>query len=480
MARRYITLAGPFRGEMGQMYVRCPACGEVLPLAEAREQAMVCPWCDFHFPWEATAHLELLADAGSFRPLAGSPAGPLLLGQATLHGRPVTVAVADGTVRWNASEVRALIALLEEARLERRPLLWVMAATQGTEAESYWPGVHLALKRLQAAGRPWLALLSGPGYGLPAATALQADLLLAEPGAVLRPARPEVLRRAGRLPPEVLRPPRKVLSAGWADAVLPRREQRAVLAHLLDLLGAAGPPPPRPEPAVPWPWPLGRPAGDEGDFFELHGDRCSGDDAALRGGLARLGEDLRLLLLATAQGRGRPAACPPDGIGAGGWRKATRLLLLAGRFGLPVVTLIGRSTLHLGRKQREAELSASLGEAMDTFLTLPVPTVAVALEGDDGPAGLALTAADALLALPEAAASLREKGLEADEEVATPEDLPEALKRHLHELLQTYAIHGPLGRSKLLQRRHVRWARLAAEAEKPLLRCSPMETGDET
>ncbi|MGC9025474.1 MAG: hypothetical protein ACP5NB_11740, partial [Chloroflexia bacterium] len=239
--RRYITLVGPFRGEMGQMYVRCPACGEVLLLAEVRRQAMVCPWCDFHFPWEAAAHLELLVDTGSFRPLAESPAGPLLLGRATIHGRPVALAVSDGTVRWSAAEVRALAVLLEEARLERRPLVWVLAAAQDAEAVSLWPGIHLGLKRLQGAGRPWLALLSGPGYGLPAATALQADLVLAEPGATLRPARPEVLRRAGRLPPEVLRLPRKVLRAGWADAVLPRREQRAVLAHLLDLLGVEGP-----------------------------------------------------------------------------------------------------------------------------------------------------------------------------------------------------------------------------------------------
>lgn len=472
MARRYITLAGPFQEETGQMFVRCPACGEVLPLAEARRQAMVCPWCDFHFPWEAAAHLENLSDGGSFRPLPESPAGPLLLGRATLGGRPVALAVADGTVRWDAAEVRALIALLEVARLERRPLLWVMAAAQGTEVPSLWPGVHLGLKRLQGSGRPWLVLLSGPCYGLPAATALQADLVLAEPGAVLRPDLPEVLRQAGRLPLEAFRPPRKLLQAGWADAVLPRREQRAVLAYLLDLLGVEGPVLPTfALPSCPRGDLVGKP------FFELHGDRCSGDDAALVGGLGRLrGADIRLLLLATAPGKGRPASGRSEAIGVGGWRKATRLLLLAGRFGLPVVALIGRPTLHLGRGQREAELSAALGKVLDTLLVHPAPTVAVFLEADGDPAGLALAATDALLALPEATTSLRERGLKVDEEVAAPENLPEALARHLGELLQTYAVHGPLGRNKLLQRRYVRWTRLTAGTERP----SPWERGDET
>ncbi len=478
MARRYITLAGPFPEGTGQMYMRCPACGEVLSLAEARRQAMVCPWCDFHFPWEAAAHLELLSDEGSFRPLPESPVGSLLLGRATLRGRPVALAVADGTVRWDATEVRALMPLLEEARLERRPLLWVVAAAQGTEALSLWPGVHLGLKRLQAAGHPCLALLTGPCYGLPAATALRADLVLAEPGATLRPDLPEVLREAGRLPPEVLRPPRRLLQAGWADAVLPRREQRAALAHLLDLLGVEGSAPP----ASGLLTPLLCSRGDLicAPFFELHGDRRSGDDAALMGGLGRLGEDgIRLLFLATVPGKGRPAIGHPGAIGAGGWRKATRLLLLAGRFALPVVTLIARPTLRPERGQREAELSAALGETMDTLLQHPAPTAAVFLEAGDGPAGLALAATDILLTLPEATASLRERGLDVDEEVAAPEALSEVLARRLRELLQTYTVHGPLGRNKLLQRRYVRWARLATGTERPSPRCGPMETGDE-
>ncbi len=462
MARRYITLAGPFQEERGQTYVRCPTCGEVSSLAEMRRQAMVCPWCGFHFLWESAAHLEMLSDEGTFRPLPESPAGPLLLGRAALCGRPVALAVADGTVRWEAAEVRALVALLEVARLERRPLLWVLAAPHGTEAPFLWPGVHLGLKRLQGSGRPRLALLSGPCYGPPAATALQADLVLAEPGAVLRPDLPEVLRQAGRLPPEALRPPRRLLQAGWADAVLPRREQRAILAHLLDLLGVEGPPPPAfPLPPCPWGGRIAEPC------FELHGDRYSGDDAALVGGLGRLrGTDTRLLFLAMAPGKGPPATARFRAIGAGGWRKATRLLLLAGRFGLPVVTLIGRLTLHLGRGRREAELSATLGEAADTFLMHPAPTVSVFLEADGGPAALPLAAADVLLALPKAAASLREKGLEVDQAPAAQDELVEALTRHLSDLLRTYAVHGPVGRNRLLQRRYVRWARLAAGTER--------------
>ena len=78
-----------------------------------------------------------------------------------------------------------------------------------------------------------------------------------------------------------------------------------------------------------------------GDFDELHGDRMFGDDAAVVGGLARLG-DRPVLVIGHQKGRDvqekvrRNFGMPkPEG-----YRKAQRLMRLAGRFGLPVITFI--------------------------------------------------------------------------------------------------------------------------------------------
>jgi acetyl-CoA carboxylase beta subunit len=464
-------------------------------MTELAAQAMVCGWCDFHLPLEAGPHLDLLVDKDSFRPLDSS-VGPARLGWATLAGRPLAVAVSDPASRWDAAEIGALAALAEEAAREHRPLLWVVTALQGVAAPLHWPGLQIALDRMgevsTESGRstpaPWIALLSGPVYGPAAALASQADLVLAEPGTVLAPVLPQVLRQAGRLPLESTRPPRQLLRAGWADAVFPRSTQRAALADLLGLLGVAGegatvPPASATLERLPEPF-----RGLFTAFHELSGDRQAADDPALMGGLARLKPDgLPLLVLATAYGEGRKArrravevrgvdqggswAGRPThwrqpglqrragAIGAAGWRKATRLLRLAGRFGLPVVLLVDRPTLRTGRRDGPGEATVALGETVRALTNLPVPIVAVHMGVDTGLATLILSLADSLLAKEDLAPQLHNAGIPVSGTWGES-DLAAQLARVLGELKQSYLLHGPLGRRALAQHRYVRWARI--------------------
>lgn len=456
----------------GQVLVRCPACGESSPFGDLKGAVMVCPWCDFHFPLGAGPRVDLLVDPGSFRPLDPTRSGPALFGQATLHGRPLALAVGDPAAPWAETETGALITLTENARLDRVPLLWVVSFLQGTGDDVRWPGVQAALSQLGEEGL-WVALLTGPCYGAQAALALQAGLVLAEPGAVVSPLLPAALREAGRLPAESTRPPRHLLREGWADAVLPRRHQRTSLSLALSYFGADEARPqftPSPPPEVrsdPW-RPLAVLDALFDSFFELHGDRRDEDDPALVGGLARLREDgPRVLVLVTAQGEGWREVRRRHGgaIGIGGWRKADRLLRLAARFGLPVVTLVGTPELRFGRRDRPTALATALGETMRALLDLPVPTVAVHLDHGGGLAALALSATDRILARETLSDKLQPEGIPVDATFARRKDLLSTLGRHLGELTQTYAVHGPLGRRKLIQHRRIRWTRLPPSPE---------------
>jgi acetyl-CoA carboxylase carboxyl transferase subunit beta len=467
MPRPYITLPTGFRSsEGGEIWLRCPACGEDSSFTELTAGAMVCGWCDFHFPLEAGPRLDLLVDEGSFQPLENEPAGtratsgasPVLLGRATLLGRPLAVAASDLAIGWAAADIQGLTALAEVAQHQHRALLWVVTAAQGAASTAYWPGLQTALNRLVEAGPPWITLLAGPCYGPAAALALQADLVLAEPGAALAAVLPVVLRQAGRLPIESTRPPSALVRAGWADAVLPRQEQRTALAELLDLLGSGGEYPPAPAARVPLPEPF---AHLFSSFREVHGDRQSEDDPALVVGLARLQADgTPVVAIATvcgeswADARRRHAGA----IGAAGWRKATRVLRLAGRFGLPVVLLVDRPTLRTDRQDRPAEVAAALGETAQTLLTLPVPTLAVRLTAEESLPSLTLAVADSVLAPDEIAPQLRQRGAVVDVTFAE-QTLAAVLAQHVHELNQTYTQHGALGRRALWQRRYVRWGR---------------------
>lgn len=429
---------------------------------------MVCPWCDFYFPLEAEARVTLLSDRGCFNSLASLPSGPTLFGWTTVLGRPLALVVGDPNTRWTLEEARTFIALLEEVRARRRPLLWAVTAAYGAADVLPWPGLQAALNQLQEAELPWIALMSGPCYGAMTALALQADFVLAEPGTVvsLRPA--ESLRGSGHLPVESRRSPRQLLGEGWADMVVARQEQRRTLAGLLDLLGLEGQRLPGSSPASRQTDPVLLPLDALellcDPVLEVHGDRCHDDDPALVGALARLRSDgTRLLVLITARGRGwhEVRRRHKGAIAASGWRKATRLLHLAARFELPVLILLGTPGLHSGRRAQPATLSAALGETLQTLLALPVPSVTVYLGGGEGLPLLALSATDRLLATESSVEQLAPQGLVPGVTFGEGADLSSILATTFKDLQQTYALQGPLGRRKLLQHRYTRWARLA-------------------
>ncbi|MBA3414029.1 MAG: acetyl-CoA carboxylase carboxyltransferase subunit alpha, partial [Chloroflexia bacterium] len=136
------------------------------------------------------------------------------------------------------------------------------------------------------------------------------------------------------------------------------------------------------------------------DFVELHGDRTFGDDRALIGGLARFGERTVMVLghqkgrdtkenLARNFGMARPE----------GYRKANRLLRQAGKFGMPVVTLIDTPGAEPGIGSEERGQATAIAESILTMSDLKVPIVAVVIsEGGSGGA-LAIGVADRVLML---------------------------------------------------------------------------------
>jgi acetyl-CoA carboxylase carboxyl transferase subunit alpha len=122
------------------------------------------------------------------------------------------------------------------------------------------------------------------------------------------------------------------------------------------------------------------------DFTELHGDRTYGDDPALIGGPARwLG--LPVMLLLQQKGRDtkskikrRFGSANPEG-----YRKAVRLMDLADRFGLPVVSLIDTQGAYPGIEAEERGQGWAIAESIQRMVRLRVPAVcAVIGEGGSG------------------------------------------------------------------------------------------------
>jgi acetyl-CoA carboxylase carboxyl transferase subunit alpha len=136
------------------------------------------------------------------------------------------------------------------------------------------------------------------------------------------------------------------------------------------------------------------------DFSELHGDRCYGDDRAMVGGFARL-EGERVLVIGTQKGRDtkenliRNFGCAhPEG-----YRKALRLMKLADKFGLPIISLIDTAGAYPGVGAEERHIAEAIAVNLREMMLMEVPIVA-AVVGEGGSGGaLGIGVADRILIL---------------------------------------------------------------------------------
>jgi len=134
------------------------------------------------------------------------------------------------------------------------------------------------------------------------------------------------------------------------------------------------------------------------EFVPLGGDRLYGDDQAIMGGLATLG-DRKVVLIGHEKGHDTETRIRHNfGMGKPeGYRKAIRLMELAGRFGLPVVTLVDTSGAFPGIEAEERGQAEAIARATEACLALPVPMVA-AIVGEGGSGGaVALASAERVL-----------------------------------------------------------------------------------
>ncbi len=134
------------------------------------------------------------------------------------------------------------------------------------------------------------------------------------------------------------------------------------------------------------------------DFMPLAGDRAFGDDQAILGGLGRIG-GRRVMVIGHEKGDDTASRIKHNfGMGKPeGYRKAIRLMELADRFGVPVVTLVDTSGAFPGVQAEERGQAEAIARSTEKCLELGVPLVA-AVVGEGGSGGaVALAAANRVL-----------------------------------------------------------------------------------
>lgn len=139
-------------------------------------------------------------------------------------------------------------------------------------------------------------------------------------------------------------------------------------------------------------------AGLFDEFIPLGGDRNFGDDQAILGGFARMG-DRRLVVIGHEKGDDTESRLRHNfGMGKPeGYRKAIRLMDMADRFSLPVLTLVDTSGAFPGVSAEERGQAEAIARSTEKCLSLGVPMVAI-IVGEGGSGGaVALAAAERVL-----------------------------------------------------------------------------------
>lgn len=136
------------------------------------------------------------------------------------------------------------------------------------------------------------------------------------------------------------------------------------------------------------------------DFLPLAGDRCFSDDQAIIGGIGRIGSKTAMII---GQQKGNDlesrvkhnfGMAKPEG-----YRKAIRLMELADRFSLPIVTFVDTAGAYPGIDAEERGQAEAIAKSIETCLRVKVPLISVIIgEGGSGGA-IAIAAANAVIML---------------------------------------------------------------------------------
>jgi acetyl-CoA carboxylase carboxyl transferase subunit beta len=261
----------------GDLWEKCPSCGEILYREKLRESWNVCPTCSYHLRLQASEYVRLLLDDGSAEEFdmdlrSGDPLdfvdlkpyperlvqaerktgkGDALIGAGgTLDGIPVQTAVMNfefigGSMGSVVGEKISRAGLRSLVRQE--PLIILSASGGARMMEGIFSLMQMAktstvLARLNIAGIPYISILTDPTTGgVTASYAMLGDVNNAEPGALIAFAGPRVIEQTIKQElPDRFQTSEFLLEHGMLDAIVDRREMKSEISrHLRHMLGLA-------------------------------------------------------------------------------------------------------------------------------------------------------------------------------------------------------------------------------------------------
>ena len=259
-----------FEGEqIADELTACPKCKKTLGVSELLDTHNVCPYCSHHFRLNARQRLSLICDEGSFAEinqglesanilgfpdydkklkqarLKSAEAEAVVTGFGQIEGFKAAVFVMEHNFMMGSmgSVVGEKITRLFEAATEQNlPVIGFTVSggarmQEGIISLMQMAKVSGAVKKHSDAGNLYICVLTDPTTGgITASFAMEADIILAEPFALIGFAGPRVIEQAIRKKlPEGFQRAEFLLERGFVDDIIDRRGQKKYLAKLLDI-----------------------------------------------------------------------------------------------------------------------------------------------------------------------------------------------------------------------------------------------------
>ncbi len=252
--------------------MRCPQCKATLFRKEVESRYNVCPECQYHFYLPARERIQQLLDPESFEEWFTdvTPCDPLgfkdripyaerlkaeqaktgmtdaaVVGRGYIRARPVVLGITDfafmaGSMGSVVGE--KLTRAAEEAKSRELPLIFVSGSGGGARMQEgilslmQMAKVSAALAQYDSAGGLYISILTNPTMGGVAASfALQGDITLAEPGALIGFAGRRTIKNTVRLElPEGFQTSEFFLQHGFVDRIVHRMSLRTEVARIID------------------------------------------------------------------------------------------------------------------------------------------------------------------------------------------------------------------------------------------------------
>ena len=441
------------RSYLSVVHDRCLFCEEPISDSPSYLTYRVCPFCRFHYTVTARERIELLVDKETFRenykyvktvePLSFSRRNRYRKFLEQDQNRTgLTEAAVAGKCR--IGDVETMLIVLDFGFMggtmgsvvgEKVSMAFENAARRGIPAVAVVSGGGVRIqegvlslmqmaKTVTAANRlrdgevPFVVVLANPSTGQAYASfANLADVILAEPGSLIGLSPLRTLREVSKMPlPLDAHTAEAHVGHGLLDNVVDRENLQPRIASILQILTAQKhgksnhknllkSEPEECDEVEPWEAMTAarnseRPQASSyfrsilDPFIELRGDRLNSDDRSVVTGIgfmdglavAVIGQQRRTLV------EGERYHVFPDGL-----RKAQRLIDLASRFKLPLVTLIDTQGADPGLEAEEQGIGNAIARTLSSMLTVPTPMVSVVI-GEGGSEGaLALGLSDRIL-----------------------------------------------------------------------------------